>query len=112
MGPFLQDSVAGVVRDAREQFQITHEMSPECSAALPELMETIRFGLGEATASRKMNTETLVTDTMVIKATMLDPRFGTFWFMNVPRDVLTTAFDELHDEIVQHASGQCTVVCC
>jgi hypothetical protein len=98
--------VDGIIRDAKQQFQIVHEMSPECRLALPELMETIRKGLGESTASRKMSTDILVTDPVVIKATLLDPRFSTFWFMTVPKDRISAAFKELCDEIVDHASGQ------
>jgi hypothetical protein len=80
-------------------------MSDHCREELGGVMETILLGIGGKTKSRQMSVEQLLNDETVLKATMLDPRFCTMYYVSVPADKIKAAFSELNKEIVAHAEG-------
>lgn len=98
-------SVSDVEMQARNDYG-TCTLSENCKNAIPLIQKALLDGLGESTSSRRMSSKILKQDHFVLKATLLDPRFSTFWFTDVVDDVINTVVKDLENEVVRHALGE------
>ena len=81
--------------------------SDEMLAAIPLIQAQILRGLGEATANRKLSLDQLVADPFVVAATILDPRFSTLYFADVPEASLAAARQLIRQKAVNYATREC-----